>query len=212
MWLLVASSLGDHAVLPVGWPESVSYCSPPFHWNHLQRDYFAWLGSFVSAHEGFGVRGIFQAPGWLEGSSRGVCKWGLSPHESRIGSVITHHPESKDRLLALALGLASGKRRMRKGLWRRGKSKKLAHWSWIASQKCLLENVDSPPWVRREGRGAGGLVPAPAPAWADHCRGSRDCTWGLSHLGVQAAISVGSWVDTTCSLQPTVLALLSTKS
>lgn len=31
MWLLMASSPGEHAVLPIGsWPESVSYCSPPF--------------------------------------------------------------------------------------------------------------------------------------------------------------------------------------
>lgn len=139
---------------------------------------------------------------------RGIHRQGASPPNPRIGIVIVHNPESKNPSTCPGVGPGIRQKEDDKGLWKRGESRKLAHCSWITSQKCLLENVDSPPCVWREGWGAGGLIPASGPAWADHCHGSVGCMQGLSNFSTQAAGSVGSWVDNTCSLQPKALALL----
>lgn len=119
-----------------------------------------------------------------------------------------HHPKSK----IPSRGPDFGQKEDEEGALEEQGESEAAPSSWISSQKCLPENVDSPPRVWSEGQGWGGLIPALAPVWDGWEAGNgkvlgssqllrwpgMDGMWGMGRCWphpVQSQCSMSVWTD-----------------
>lgn len=176
---------------------AVSHRSPPFLLSfsatEIMHNVIILLGSAALSQpmRALGFTGFSKRWGGWKGAPRShsVCRWGTSPRESRITPPQMQTPSPR-----AGIGQEEGE----EGLGRREESREVGHCSWIASQKRLLENLNSPSWVRREGQGAGGLVPAPALGWAGWGRGHKELEeQEEAHPGSEQPLTWG-WTWRSC--------------